>query len=181
MSKLEYEYWFPTVIAYSYNKLNEAYRKELVEHCYNIEKKTKPGGSNWLTQSKPYNTLDTYDPLKDEKFFDLNSWIIDSANQFNKKKVTAKESWFNIYRDNNYQEFHYHPSSYLSAIYVLEDDNGTDIMFKQPYKDEIDGSINVTYKSEQGKLLLFRSYVEHAVIKKNVENRITLAYNFLQT
>lgn len=186
------ERFFPTIIGYAINE--DIDNKELTNYCLKIKNEVKSGGKNWLSNDT-YNTSDgKFDITKDEKFKSLNNWISDRVNDYlnlikSSDNVKLDGGWLNIYEKGNYQEYHNHPNCAISTIYFLNcDKNSSSVCFKSPYRemltlkyreDTIDNFDVVCYKPENGKLLIFRSHLEHAVEKQINEGvRITLSHNF---
>jgi uncharacterized protein (TIGR02466 family) len=108
-----------------------------------------------------------------------------------KKPLLPHCSWFNIYDQNDYQEFHVHPGLTISAIYMLAgDEDSAKVYFKSPKNEMFHieyeelssntfGTIN--YNVDAGKLLLFTSDTSHSVERhNNSKDRITVSYNFIQ-
>jgi uncharacterized protein (TIGR02466 family) len=187
------EYWHPTIISYSDNLFHNEIEKTLLDYCLELQEKKEKGGYNWISKSL-YNTHHTYDISKDEKFKLLNDWILNEANEYCKKiesedTLNFQNGWFNIYKKNDFQEFHTHPGSSISGIYFLKSDAINDartifetyttenfLDLKAPSNDRL-----VYYKPKPGRLLLFKSTLRHCVEQQKSDNmRITLAYNFLK-
>ena len=96
-------------------------------------------------------------------------------------KIT--DSWVNFSEKGGYQNYHSHTFSDLSGCYYFQStvDDG-DIKFKSPSSAHISSSIllnkYVAHKPLQGKLLLFPSFLEHAVMMNNTDNtRISVSFN----
>ena len=106
---------------------------------------------------------------------------------FNTKKARA---WFNIYNKNDSQEFHNHNFETISGIFYLKSSEGdANTYFKSPVTrlptdpefDENNPYTCKVYKSYaiQGKLLLFRSDLDHCVERQVMDsNRITIVVNY---
>lgn len=184
---MELEYWWPTVISYSDYKGD---LKPLVDYCYELEKTKERGGSNWV--SGVYNTHNSYNIIEDDKFKDLNEWALTEANHYSKlvksnDKLQHHNAWFNIYRKNDFQEYHTHPGSTLSGIFMLQADKEKDAktIFESDGLENYDDLRAemfhklVYYKPTTGRLLLFRSTLKHCVEQqKSDTDRISIAYNF---
>jgi len=169
--------------------------KNLVEHCHKLSKNIKSGGKHWITQNV-YNTSYTYDICNDKNFSKLNTWIKKQASAFAKDlgfKNTDKikdMGWFNIYKKNDYQEWHNHNFYLVSAIYYLKTSEASaKTWFKSPLPEnpnipEHDPNNPYTWKRffiypKNNTLILFRSDLDHCVEShQNDSERITLAYNF---
>jgi uncharacterized protein (TIGR02466 family) len=189
------EYWSPKIIGYVDNPNHKKIDTKLIKVCNNLQKKIKKGGDYWIS-NKIYNTLNNYNIHKDNNFKILYDWIfqcvIEYANKLKyKPDFKCVESWFNIYKKNDYQEFHTHSMSSLSAVYFLKSDSekSSKIYFKvrrdntlsDPVitsSDSIDYPL-VWYKAVPGRLLIFKSNLPHSVAMSNEDDtRISLAFNF---
>ena len=187
------ENWWPTQIGYYDNPNHSFIETRLVKECLSLMKKTKKGGSSWISDTT-YNTSDGFHEVhKNNKFNSLNKWILDKVKEYIKEtgmtyKINSMDSWFNVYRQNDFQEYHEHYNSVLSCVYFLKSNNkSSSLIIKSPATDfrnighENFLGINcpVRYKSVAGRLVVFRSYLPHCVDKqKDKDFRISLAYNF---
>ena len=182
---------FPTTIYQTY------YKGDLtpyVNRCIELKDKVKRGGGNWI--NGPYNTYDTYDLFKDNYFKKLKNFFNEHVMIYTKtiglKKVDVKKAcaWFNVYNKSDSQEYHNHNFNIVSGIFYLKsNDQDSNTIFKSPISDlpsdaEFDENNIYTwkiYKSYpiQGKLLLFRSDLNHCVEQQMVDsNRITISVNY---
>ena len=181
---------FPTTI---YENHYEGDLSPYIDKCIELRDKIKCGGDSWIR--RPYNTHDTYNLFKDKFFKKLTDFFGKNVKVFNKKigikKVSMKTgyAWFNLYNEGDSQEFHDHNFNIISGIFYLKsnkDDART--VFRSPINelpsDKHDVNNFYTWKSYkvlpvQGKLLLFRSNLEHCVEKQPFNsNRITIALNY---
>ena len=195
------ELLFPTAFGLVSNPNHNNIQSKLIFKSIEISKSVSSGGQNWLS-SKTYNTSDNqYNIVDDKDFEELNQWIFENINLYIKKsclknKVRPEGGRINIYKKGNYQEYHNHSYSAISAIYILKtpEKNSSKIMFKTPdmgrgpllddkqsmLKNDFQwvSDVNV-YQPKNGDLIIFPSHIEHAVSQHNSEEeRITLAYNF---
>ena len=182
---------FPTTI---YETYYEGDLTPYINKCIELKDKVKSGGNNWI--NRPYNTSETYDLFKDKFFKKLKDFFNKHVviftktigmKNFNTKKARA---WFNIYNKNDSQEFHNHNFETISGIFYLKSSEGdANTYFKSPVTrlptdPEFDKNNPYTwkvYKSYpiQGKLLLFRSDLDHCVERQVMDsNRITIAVNY---
>ena len=182
---------FPTAIYETY------YKGDLtpyVDRCIELKDKIKRGGGNWV--NGPYNTCGSYDLSKDKFFKKLidffNKHVMIYTKTIGLKKVDVKQAdaWFNVYNKNDSQEYHNHNFNVVSGIFYLKSDKkDSNTVFKSPINDlpsdaEFDDNNIYTwkvYKSYpiQGKLLFFRSNLDHCVERQMVDsNRITIAVNY---
>lgn len=196
MNDVVLESWFPTIVGYAFNPYHDKIEQDLVDHCKQISSSVESGGNEWIS-NQTYNTSDgKHDLFVDEKFSFLNKWITSQVNQYAMQlgiKQTLKPhcSWFNIYKRNDFQEFHVHTGLTISTIYFLRGGpESAKVHFKSPRNDmfyieydKLDKNSfgTVFYKVQPGKLLIFTSDVQHSVEKHNSDQeRITLSHNFIQ-
>jgi uncharacterized protein (TIGR02466 family) len=104
--------------------------------------------------------------------------------RFELKGLDIKESWINLYPKYAYQNYHLHSFSDISgSYYFATNEEDGDLKFKAPSsasrysKFPVDPS-EVVYKPEVGKLILFPSYLEHAVLMNKTDHqRVSVAFN----
>lgn len=189
--------FFPTLIGSVNNPDHYVIQDDLVSHCIDLRSKIKSGGQGWLS-NKTYNTSDgKYEIVHDEKFTKLNNWVVKQVHEYcnrldiNTDCLSNNGSWFNIYDKYDFQENHVHPSSVISAIYILTcSQDGARVFFSTPIsnmyfikkvvkRQEMVDQINCP--SIPGNLLIFPSYLLHAVERHESDHiRISLSYNFKQ-
>jgi len=183
---------FPKIIGFFENKDYKKTQKNLVNICYDINKVTNSGGNNWI--SKTYNTSGTKNLYNITDFHILLNWIDKKILEYCEElkisiKIKEKNAWFNIYKKNDYQEYHTHPNSKISAIYYLKgekessktyftDFNFSNIKFDiKEYTEENSYEWSVPFS--EGVLLVFRSDLLHCVEKHNLDSdRISIAINY---
>lgn len=188
------ENWFPTPIYIQDDLISVDEVNFLINYCYLIKEKIKSGGVKWNCDL--YNTFDTYDLKKDEKFSNLINKVTAEVNEFKKIYTSnynylCNEAWINIYNKNQYQEFHYHPGMTFSAVYYLSAPEGSgNIVFNNPLhpdmlpvknmdSDTIYNYVNCSYPAKENRLIIFRSFLQHMVAKgNNDKDRISIAFNF---
>ena len=181
---------FPKVIGVFKNP-NMSFHQKIVKKCYTIKDKIHSGGENWL--SKVYNVSGKLNLYKEKDFKPLLKWIDEKLLEYNHNlninfKPLNKYAWFQIYNKGDYQDYHSHPTSKLSAIYFLKGKNNsapvlfTDFNFNTNYFDIIipteDNSREWNIPFQEGVLLIFRSEIPHCVPKNNTSERITIAINY---
>lgn len=96
-----------------------------------------------------------------------------------------KESWVNISKPMNFQHFHIHDTYDISGVYYYQTNcNDGEIVFNNPslvnrfhkLTSKLDSSIS--YKPEIGKLIIFPSFLEHAVYHNTSKSeRISISFN----
>ena len=189
--------FFPSAFFYEENILENKELTKLKEYSLKIIKKFPKGGKNWLANL--CNTFQTYDIINDIKFNNLINIINNKVNYFNSKFGSnfeykkPLEGWVNIYKKNNYQEFHAHPNHIYSAVYYVQSEKDVNkrstITFENPYQSMLP-PINIkeytnlsfetcNFKPAENSLLIFRSHLRHYVSpNKNKNERISLAFNY---
>jgi uncharacterized protein (TIGR02466 family) len=106
---------------------------------------------------------------------------------------SIKEMWLNVLELGGYQAMHNHANSFISGVVYLtpthsqsqttfmKSPGGTDFKFKNDHAGTTQGPYNadkwVSPAPQPGDLLLFPSYLLHAVPHNPGERRITLAFN----
>lgn len=192
---LKLEYWTPKIIGYVNNPNHKNIQKKLIKDCLKISKKIKKGGNNWVS-NKTYNTLGTYNIFSDVNFKDITTWVNQQVIEYAKQlkcnsNLKCVDSWINIYKKNDYQEFHIHPSHTLSAVYYVKSNpnKSSKLIFRleeQRHSNELKPleinnltSESAYYPAIPGMLIIFKSNMYHCVEKSNEEkDRISLAFNF---
>ena len=186
------EHFFPTSIAHSFCPFHNEIENDLINHCFDIEKNIDSGGIHFNNSGQLYTTFSKHDILLDEKFIRLNEWVKDQIKDYVsqlKMNINFKgngSAFFNIYKKYDYQELHDHYGSVISCIYFLKsNEKSSKVFFKSRMSDTITYDSlyaptgNVFFDSQPGKLLIFRSHVQHFVEQHlDDEKRISLAYNF---
>ena len=176
-------------------KNNSFENLDLVDHCQELSKKVESGGKHWINKGI-YNTSNTYNICRDNKFSQLNDWINKEVDVFVKEigfsgfDKSKTMGWFNIYNKKDSQEWHNHNFSLVSAIYYLKvDKNSAKTWFRNPSPEnpnipEFDPNNPYTWSTyfvepENNSLVIFKSSLDHCVEPQQDDvTRITLAYNF---
>jgi hypothetical protein len=106
---------------------------------------------------------------------------------------SLKEMWVNVLNHGGHHAMHNHANSFISAVVYLtpthdssrtvfmKSPGGTDFSFKNDHAGMVTGPFNaekwISPPPEPGDLVLFPSYMMHAVPPNAGERRITLAMN----
>ena len=106
---------------------------------------------------------------------------------------SLKEMWVNVLETGGHQAMHNHANSFISAVVYLtpthtssrtvfmKSPGGTDFSFKNDHPGMVTGPYNaekwISPEPQPGDLVLFPSYLMHAVPPNAGERRITLAMN----
>ena len=192
-----FDSWFPEVIGCYFNNDHKKYEHDLIKRCSEIKDTNKiNGGDKWV--SNVFNTNQTVDITKEEVFKPILNFQQRCVKTYsNELQMTYMNNmynpklygtWFNTYLKNDFQEYHTH-ESILSTIYCIScDDKDARTIFKSHRYEMYPIGYNTDsrpvgrayYEPVPGKLLVFRSHLEHCVEQKTTEKpRITLASNYI--
>src|SRR5262245_52867898 len=110
---------------------------------------------------------------------------------------SLKEMWVNVLETGGRQAMHNHANSFISGVAYLththpdsrtvfmKSPGGTDFAFKNDHASVTTGPYNadkwISMQPEPGDIVLFPSYLMHAVPINQGERRITLAFNAIPT
>lgn len=187
--------FFPTIIGNATYENHNVVVADLIKHCFDVKRTVPPGGQGWLS-NKTYNTSNgQYDIVKDPVFTELNNWVRKQVEYYCENlsidinSLRNNGSWFNIYAKYDFQETHVHPTSSLSAIYILAcAEDGARVFFNSPLNSmyHIKKTVQkqemidqVICNSIPGTLIIFPSYLPHAVERHESDKpRISLSYNY---
>lgn len=192
------EFLFPVAIGIEESLLSEEENAKVIDACYDVYSKTTTSENGWLSgSSSPYNTINSYSLLNDDRFSLLIEKISEAVNNFAKvysdyDDYVCAESWFNIYRGQQFQEPHAHsfPSIFSAVYYPLAPEGSGKIVFQSPHSSVSnepslvsDNSLNHTshwYHPSERSLLVFKSDMRHYVLpSKSDGDRISVASNFI--
>jgi uncharacterized protein (TIGR02466 family) len=191
---LNYENIFPTIVAYETDVFSFEENEKIVSLCYSIKNSIEEKKSNWLSgHSSPYNTMTSYDLSLDKNFNFFTDKITEKIHEYAKKynddnSYICTNSWFNIYKNNNYQEPHSHYNCSYSAVYFPKAPSGSgDIVFQNPNiyeilpsEDSLVGTSTWKYTPVEGMLVIFKSNLRHFVLHgTNIEDRVSIASNYI--
>ena len=187
---MKLDQYFPTVIGMEDWKEIDKYKEEYIKLIDKAEK--KPGGNIYY----PFHTDDRFKPLIN--FVEENANIYAKAHKY-PDYYKIYESWAIDYPPKTNQPFHAHDGSIITCLFYLDvDENDTGTIFKSPYYVDNQNPLNVNiysavedsiyneftfktiqYKPKPGRLLVWRSFVEHATHPKedNGKKRIILSFN----
>lgn len=167
-------------------------KNDLIEYIYN-ERSHDPAGQQFSNrggwQSSPFKVSD--------KNNIIHSYIYDSISHFtvvNQTVLMYVEAWMNINPKGSFNEKHTHPGcAFAGTIWIKIPENSGNLYFYSPFghisSDEImsydSGFANAFNLSdtaftipEEGKMLIFPSYLEHSVGENNSDgDRISISFN----
>ncbi len=182
------EYFFPTPIYFSFVNNLELVQKEVDLYLSSVKDSelVNPWGDTVQTTFKYGSFTHVLDqtPI-------LLSEIKNHCNEFLKNikhegiVTNVRESWCNISNKHSFQHFHIHGDSDLSGVYYHQTTKGDgDIVFRNPslvnrfHKLTYNIDNSITYKPEVGKLIIFPSFLEHAVFHNTLDSkRISISFN----
>ena len=78
---------FPVTISIEQFEKHSSIQKQIVENCLSLKNKIRAGRNNWDVST--YNTISTYNILKDNNFDQVNKWVIDRVKEYAKALGTA--------------------------------------------------------------------------------------------
>jgi len=189
-TSLNLQHWFPTTIG--------------VVDCP-FHKDIKKDYQNYLNDFEFNDMGLSYTHIhKNEKFKILNEWITKQVNQYTKlhnypDMYEANESWVIDYKLNQNQPWHTHTGCTISTVYYFDSNvNDSSTKFRSPYHNDTSNPLNLnpssardvnnfneltfpscSYTPVEGRLLIFRSYIEHSVDNKQIKSkRVIFSYNF---
>ena len=195
---MKFDAFFSTIIANATFDQHQTIEPALFEYCTKLQPTVPSGGQNWIS-NKTYNTSDgRHEIFNDSTFHDLNQWVVEQVNDYcynlgiDTDSLQNNGSWFNIYQKYDYQEKHVHPTSIVSAIYILTAANdAAKIHFSTPLSEMFHVKRSqqhqqllqqIACESVPGTLIVFPSYLPHSVERHESDApRISLSYNFKQT
>jgi uncharacterized protein (TIGR02466 family) len=182
---------FPTVIYQKDSK--NLISKDIIKKSRSICKEY--GKNTFITEC--LTTVETYQNVLDLKEFeDIRNFIITGVSEFinfmgfdKTRNYKIGGSWLNYYAPGNLQELHMHHNSMISGCFYLLSNGESDFYVRNPsYTQqplmpflEVENEYNqntVTFKSAEGKLILFMSSVLHGTIPTKKE-RISLSFNII--
>ena len=198
MSNIRIHKFFPVPVfeqkLENYKELNP----QLENFIYDLKKNNPEGQkrSNAGGWHSPFFNINESEPVKKlissftkslpEIMTEHMGWRI------NKDKITILDMWSVVNKKNTFNVQHSHPNSLLSAAYYVKakknsgnikffDPKEMKTMYHPPIKkfNEISAEI-IKIEPEEGKLLLFPSYLNHAV-EENLsdEDRIVISFNLV--
>jgi uncharacterized protein (TIGR02466 family) len=189
------ETWFPTPVSYSFapEQIKNSIKSEYLANEENIISKLdvcNQGDNLTTTYGKTVNLIEEHNLII------LKNFIESSVREFCKHlyadtvELNIRDSWVNYFNPGQYEERHCHTPALISGVYYLKT-NGKDgnltifpstigLESSGPKPTQL-GYSSVEYGPEEGKLILFPSWVPHAVkMNKTQDTRISIAFNLTQ-
>jgi uncharacterized protein (TIGR02466 family) len=188
LSSLQTEIWFPTFISYTYNK--EILPK--IQHIFDnfnwnlVVDDRYPNGYTTF-----YGGIELSEELKQSmpelcEFILINSYELAERQKINleKNKLKITSFWLNRMLKNGFHSKHLHTHSLYSGTYYTNVDNtNSNIVFfdsrlYKQFSPKIVPEEIVQYKPENGKMLLWDSYLEHEVdVNVSDKPRDSISFN----
>ena len=198
MSEIKIHKFFPVPVFEQKLDDYKTLNNELEKFIYDLKKRNPDGQkkSNAGGWHSPFFNIQETDVLK--KFVrsfqnSLHKIMSDHMGwHINKEKIKILDMWSIINSKNTFNLQHNHPNSLLSAAYYVKasknsvkikffDPKEMKTMYHPPIKsfNEISAEI-IKLEPEEGKLLLFPSYLHHAV-EENLsdDDRIVISFNLI--
>jgi uncharacterized protein (TIGR02466 family) len=189
------EYWFSTPLWFSNINIDN---KKVEEYCKELSKKNK---GRVLSNVGGWQSHDLFLNEKTDKrikplFFNILNELKELIQQIElqdsyRLNESSLQFWININGQENYNQLHNHPRSFISGVYYVKvPKNSGNIIFHHPntlmkfwYQQYTKGITHdshplVFVTPEEGKLVLFPSWLEHVVeSNKTGKKRISIAFN----
>lgn len=180
------QYFFPTPIYFNiienldiHKEVDQFLSSTVISDWYN------PWGDTVKTTFKygDYKQILDYTPtLKQIILTNCENFLLDLNLQVS---IDIKESWVNISNSMDFQHYHTHDTYDISGVFFHKSSGiEGDIVFKHPslvnrfhvITNKIDNQVK--YSPEKGKLILFPSFIEHAVFHNSTDmERISISFN----
>jgi uncharacterized protein (TIGR02466 family) len=193
---MSFDLWFPTPILSEKIANHESINESLLIKVSEIQKTVPSGGNIWI--GRPYNTCGTFNIADDETFSDIKREVTSLVHLFasrlgvdiNRNKFRCTEGWLNVYKQNDFQEFHHHAGHQFSAVYYIKvPADSSQIVFETPLAPDMKPlpislhsfvtDTRAKYSVEEGQVIVFRSNLRHCVPShQGTQERISLAFNF---
>jgi len=193
MAKIET--WFPVAIYTESDLFDKEQNQIWRDYSVKLQSTVLSGGDEW--EGGTYTTHDsTYELSKDPMFQPLINKVTAHVNQYAALHNSSYEykclgGWLNISTSDNFQEFHTHNDSTISAVYYISaPENAGKIVFEDPKEPDMLPLKNIAQRNElsfikvgyqpvEGMLIIFRSYLRHSVLRSTMKDlRISAAFNF---
>jgi Putative 2OG-Fe(II) oxygenase len=183
---------FPTPFLRAPQALGPTLVNGLIDHFTALAKRDNNSSLN-LTHTEMLKPSDS--PLFIEAANLITPKLIDYGAQLFGERMgwSVKEMWVNVLDTGGHQAMHNHANSFISGVVYLtpthpsaqtvfmKSPGGTDFSFKNDHKGMTPGPFSadkwISPAPQPGDLVLFPSYLMHAVPPNQGERRITLALN----
>lgn len=193
--------FFPTVVGQVYFPDHAERKEQWVERIRTLRSQDKEGRD--LAGEKYRNGYTSYfthnDLFNDPAFAELTAFLQSSAQEYAARQywdvdncdLVMTSLWCNINGEHSYHADHVHPYSHISGVFYIDCPPGSSsISFKDPRvarwmvppptsRTIPENTLLMTLDPEEGKLLMFPSFLEHRVTQHAVNaERISMSFNF---
>ena len=184
--------WFPTTVLRIEDLMSEKENETIYHYLKCLKDMNKTSNDNgWISDVQ--TSFCVHNCKEDNVLWPLHEKVTEAVNEFSEKfgtryKMKCKESWFNYYGKNDYQEEHIHTNNHFSCVYFVRSDEGSaPFVLKNPktnmhfFKRKNYNDLNfesVMYQPTNNSLLIFESCVKHMVPKNTTDERITMSFNY---
>ena len=179
---------FPTIIWQKEIKYNNSKLKSFVNGLMSTNPTiTATNAGGWQGESILGSLPIEFIELQIE--FDKSVKMI--CEQIHLPQLRLSNLWFNVNRPGNYNILHNHMDSVISGVYYIdvpEEGMGNiefhrddDAAYYLPHLENVNNvtMYNKTYTAKTGRLILFPSWVKHAVTSNlSQKNRISMSFNY---
>ncbi|TXH05054.1 MAG: hypothetical protein E6R07_05490 [Nevskiaceae bacterium] len=197
--------WFPTLI-YAERLLargGQAFNAELLRECQQIRDYDR-AGRRWSQRNYPggytsYGSMDrlhrfssTFDALRQHldrhvrRYARALDWDLLGG------RLEMSDCWINIMPRGAVHSFHLHPQSVISGTYYVQTPRGCPgLKFEDPRLSRLMAApprraqarqaqqAHITYPAEQGKVILFESWLRHEVsMSQTARERVSISFNY---
>ena len=195
MKKKIFEYFAHPLFQYKLDDF-ESLNKDLLEYIYKLKEDDTKGqrASNINGWHSPFFSLKNKNDRGYKFLFQIRPYIFDVFKSYgwayNPNKIKCSGMWAIINKKGNFNTEHIHPNSNLSAAYYVKaPKNCGDFKIFTPHsisRDKYPKRENPTelnrivahQKIEEGDLLIFPSYLPHAVLpNESDEDRVVISFN----
>tara|TARA_R110000787_G_scaffold75093_1_gene166574 strand:+ start:1923 stop:2555 length:633 start_codon:yes stop_codon:yes gene_type:complete len=185
--KFTIEGLFPTPIYLS--SLEKAYSKKELSFFKKNLKNNRPNTGNFTSNDNYVLNNPCLKNLKKNLEEHVKIYFKNVINSKNKIKPYITQSWLNITKKEQYHHKHKHNNSIISAVLYIDAnekydsinfhrDDKYDMFHLSPKEYNVFNAGSWTYPVFPGQLIMFPSYVEHSVSKKEHPNsRMSLSFN----
>lgn len=185
---------FPTPVWMVENLISEKENEEIANHILSVKDSIPgKGESVWFSgKNSPQNSFDTdyKNPIFNNLLTKINEQALEYAKvlKFEESRIKTREWWWNVYKKENFQEYHGHVPYYFSGVYFCKAPEGSSpITFRHPnfnhfvpnYERNQYNSSSKAILAVERNLIIFPSDFIHCVAPgTNEEPRITISFNY---
>tara|TARA_R100001440_G_C2520614_1_gene118820 strand:- start:7 stop:597 length:591 start_codon:yes stop_codon:yes gene_type:complete len=179
--KVEKTNWFPTEV-YS-TKIDDSICDNILKDIEHDKNQWEKGLRYVDAKTTGWNGLKRYQVIRDLSDFISKKVLpeIGKTKQWKYNNWYAHEAWINFYEKKDKAHLHFHAIADYSAVLIVQPGKGNLVFAKtedvQGLSKKFEEQINQRINEEKGTLILFPSWLYHAVEDCEID-RITVAFNF---